>query len=191
MKRWMHKIEVFVDKAIPYMLVLLLAIIVLELFFEEFVKHNHLHPYLAASDYLVISVFVADLVFKWIRIRNVPKFIKKCWLDIIAVFPFFLFFRAFEAIAGALAIEAGETVATVQKVLHESVEVEKEGVKVLEVIEKEGTKASRLTRSARFSRFIRIVTRIPRFLKVIPFYAKPTGGHHPHEKKKSSKKSKK
>lgn len=190
MKRWMHKLEKLVDHIIPYMLILLLVIIILEIFFKEFVEHNHLHPYIVAADYVVIAVFVADLIFKWIRIRNVKLFLKKAWLDIIAVFPFFIFFRAFEAVAGVFALEFGEAATTVQKVLHEGVEVEKEGAKVLEAIEKEGARAGRVTRSTRFTRFFRIFTRVPRFVKAIPFYAKPTGEHHPHEKisKKKSKK---
>jgi len=190
MKRWIHKIEKVVDHIIPYMLLLLLVIIILEIFFKEFVEHHHLHPYILVADYIVIAVFVADLIFKWIRIRNVPKFLKRCWLDILAVFPFFLFFRAFEAMAG---VGAGltETSSAIQKVLHEGVEIEKEGAKVLEVIEKEGARAGKVTRSARFTKFFRIGTRMPRFLKAIPFYAKPTGEHHPHEKISKKKKQKK
>ncbi|MBU0461570.1 MAG: hypothetical protein KJ574_03205 [Nanoarchaeota archaeon] len=93
MKRWMHRIEVWVDKLIPYMLIVLLIIIVLEIFFKEIAEHYHI--YIAIADGAVITVFVLDLIFKYIRIRNIPKFLKTCWLDILAVFPFFIFFRVF------------------------------------------------------------------------------------------------
>ena len=91
-------------------------------------------------------------------------------------------------VAGALAVEVGETASTVQKVLHEGVEVEKEGAKILEAVEKEGARAGKVTRSSRFTRFVRIFSRTPRFVKAIPFYAKPTGEHHPHEKISKKKK---
>jgi hypothetical protein len=183
MKRWLHKIEIWVDRLIPYMLVVLAGIIIIEIFFHDIAEHHH--TIILIGDSIVISVFVLDLIFKYIRIRNIPRFLKKSWLDIIAVFPFFLFFRAAEFFIGAVSIGIGETASTVQTILHEGLEVEKEGAKILEAIEKEGARSARLTRSSRFTRFLRVFARGPRFLKAVPFYAKPTGKHHPHEKTKS------
>ncbi|MBT7903382.1 hypothetical protein HN587_05965 [Candidatus Woesearchaeota archaeon] len=192
MKSWMHKFEHLIDKSIPYTLILLLGIIVIEIFFKDFA--HHYHTIISILDWIVISVFVFDLVFKYIRIRNVKNFIKKCWLDIIAVFPFFIFFRAIEGIAGTLSFGLNEGLGTFQSILHEGVEVEKEGAKIIEAIEKEGTRGAKMTRSTRFTRFVRMFSRTPRFLKAVPFYAKPTGQHHPHEtilnnKKKAHKKT--
>ena len=127
MKKWMHKIEVIVDKLIPYMLVILLIIIVLDLGFHEIAEHYH--SYILIADYLVIGIFVLDLTFKYIRIRKIPLFLKTCWLDIIAVFPFFLVFRAFEGILGLFSKTFSEGFSTAQSILHEGVEIEKEGSK--------------------------------------------------------------
>ena len=94
MKIWLHKIEVIVDRSIPYNIIVLLFLIIGELFFYEQVQ-----PYIKwinLTDNFVVGVFVIDLIFKYIRIRNIPKFFRKCWMDIIAVFPFFLLFRLFE-----------------------------------------------------------------------------------------------
>ena len=43
--------------------------------------------------------------------------------------------------------------------------------------------AGRAGRTARIIRIFRASSRLPRFLKAMPFYEKPTGGHHWHEKK--------
>ncbi len=189
MRPWMHKIEVLVDKVIPYCLVLLLGIITLDLGFHEFVEHHHLHPYILWADYFVIGVFIVDLIFKYMRTRYLKDFFRKFWLDILAVFPFFLIFRAFEFAIGAW----GQTA---QSILHESLEIEKEGAKVLregEKFIKEGSRVAReaeklgkvSSRSSKFARFLRPIARIPRFIKALPrimhFYDKPTGAHHQHE----------
>ncbi len=176
MKKWFHKIEVLVDKSIPYMLVLLLGIIVVDLGFHEFAEHYH--NYILFGDGLVIFIFVLDLIFKYNRIREIKNFLRSCWLDIIAVFPFFLFFRLFEEFAGWFKLSMGEGFSTAQSILHEGVELEKEGAKLLEGVEK-GAKTGRTTR---FARFIRPVFRAPRFAKAISFFKAP-------EKKEKVKKS--
>ena len=195
MKRWMHKIEVIVDKAILPALIVLLAIIVLDLGFSEFVEERHLHTYILAADYSIIGLFVVDLIFKYNRTRHIPKFLRKYWLDILAVFPFFLLFRLFELAAGAFSFVVSESAQTIQAIVHEGLEVEKEGAKLLREAEKfakEGSrvargaeKLSKLSRTSRFARFLRIIFRLPRFIKGVPkmlhFYEKPTGEHHVHE----------
>ncbi|HII72463.1 TPA: hypothetical protein HA265_06935 [Candidatus Woesearchaeota archaeon] len=209
MKHWLHKIEVIVDKLIVPMLLLLIVIIVLDLGFPVIAEHYH--SYIVIGDTLVIIVFVFDLVFKYIRVRNIPLFIRKFWLDILAVFPFFLLFRVFEGFFGLLSRSFSEGAQTVQSFLHTGLEVEKEGVKVAEVVSKEGgkvietttreiariareaEKVGKVSRSARFARFIRPIFRLPRFIKALPFFEKPTGEHHIHEyyhpKPQDSKKS--
>jgi hypothetical protein len=124
---------------------------------------------------------VLDLVFKYLRVRRIPTFLKKYWLDILAVFPFFLVFRTYELVAGAFSAVVSESAQTVQAVVHEGLELEKEGVKVAKEVEK----VAKLNRSQKFMRFLRPITRIPRFLKakvhVMHFYDKPHGSHHEHE----------
>jgi len=197
MKHWLHKIEVIVDRLIVPMLLLLIVIIVIDLGFPVFAEHYH--TYVMIADYCVIAVFVADLFFKWMRVRRIPEIIRRYWLDILAVFPFFLLFRVFEGLLGLVSRSVSEGAQTLQSFLHTGLEVEKEGAKVIEVVEKEGVKvldttakeATRIareaeklgkaSRSARFARFIRPIFRLPRFIKIIPFYERPTGRHHVHE----------
>lgn len=192
MKRWMHKIEVIVDKLIPPALIVLLVVIILDLGFSGFVDAHHLEPYMVTADYAIIALFVLDLVFKYMRTRHIPLFIRKYWLDILAVFPFFLLFRLFEFASGAFSFAVSESAQTVQALVHEGLEVEKGGAKLIQEAEKiatqgsriarEADKLSKMSRSAKFMRFLRPILRLPRFLKAIPrfthFYEKPTGEHH-------------
>lgn len=182
MKKWLHKIEVAVDRLIPFMLVLLLAVIVLELGFSRFVDEHRLGIYLEIADYTVIAVFVLDLGFKYVRIKPFAKFLKKSWLDILAVFPFFLVFRLAEGIIGAVSTAFSETAKVMQSIFHESVEAETVVTEVEKIV-KEGEKIGKASRSARFTRFLRPILRLPRFLKAVPFYEKPTGKHHRHERR--------
>mgnify|MGYP001563541356 CR=1 FL=1 len=118
--RWMktkiaRKTEKFIDKAIPP-LVLLLGIIIL----LEFL--NGLEEYLFwinLFDYVVVSFFVVDLIFKWYHTRLIVPFVRNYWLDILAVFPFYLAFRTWQelVLVGQLSQEVGEA----QKVAHEVV----------------------------------------------------------------------
>ncbi|NQU78247.1 ion transporter [Candidatus Woesearchaeota archaeon] len=177
----MHKIEVVVDKVIPPCLVVLLVLIVLELGFHDFVVANNLGFWIELADYFIIGIFVVDLIFKYIRTRDLPTFLKKYWLDILAVFPFFLLFRIYEITAGAFSLAVSETATTAQHLLHEGLEVEKESARIL----REGEKLAKISRSSKFMKFLRPVFRIPRFFKAVPkmihFYEKPTGEHHEHE----------
>ena len=176
MKLWMHKIEIAVDKSIPFLLVVLLFIIVGEIFYPE-----RLEPYAAyvnIADNFIIFVFILDLIFKWIRIRNAKKFLKESWMDIIAVFPFFLLFRIFGGTAALFATPEG--IVEGQKIFHEGLEIEKEA----SMIVREAEKAGKIGRSRLFLRFLRPIARVPRFLKAIPFFERPTGGHHWHDREK-------
>ncbi len=219
MKKSYHKLEVLVDKAILPCIAVLLVIIVLELFFRNIAEHYHL--YIEIADYFIVAIFVADLVFKYLRVRQIPLFIRTYWLDILAVFPFILLFRAFEGLYGLFAAaESLETFGSLQSVFHEGLEVEKEVVKITEEAGKVGKEAAKIgeaaklseitkigkeselvakeagkivkeaenagkvartIRFARFARFIRLFQRLPRLLKAVAFFEKPTGRHHVHE----------
>lgn len=176
MKRWLHKIEVIVDRIIPYLLVLLLFLIIGELFFYNYFSNYGL--WVQIADGFIVGVFVLDLVFKYIRVKNIPRFFKKYWLDIIAVFPFFLLFRVLEEVN--IFFRFGESVSDVQPFVHESLEIERETSKLIEESEKLG----KLSRTRMVTRLIRPLERTPRLLKAFPYYERPTGRHHIHEKKK-------
>ncbi|MEM5805843.1 MAG: hypothetical protein QXM85_01445, partial [Candidatus Aenigmatarchaeota archaeon] len=47
-------------------------------------------------DLVIIFIFVLDLGFKYRHAKNIPDFLRRYWIYIIAVFPFFLVFRLIE-----------------------------------------------------------------------------------------------
>jgi len=162
MKRWLHKIEFFVDKIIPYSLILLLFLIIGEIFFA-----HKIEPYsflVSIVDGLIIFIFVVDLTFKYMRTKYFPEFLRKYWLEIIAVFPAFIIIRTIEEFAIILNLE-------------ESILISQD---VIEVGERTIPRTSRMRY---FARFIRPLARSPRFLKAFSFFEKPTGRHHSFEEK--------
>ena len=166
----LHKLEKIVDFLIGPMLIILLALIVAEIFLHE--QFEFVSLYADYFDIALISVFVIDLSFKFHRVRKIPEFLKKYWMEIIATIPFFLVFRLTEGIG--LLIERG------QEVAHELPEVQKLEKGAVALVRDVG----RASRTPTLIRFFRIASRFPRFLRVIPFFEKPTGKHHPHEKVK-------
>ncbi len=180
MKPWLHKIESFVDRAIPYALIVLAFIIIAELFFKEFAEKYHL--LLLILDYAIISFFVIDLIFKYNRIRNFKNFFKECWLDILAIFPFVLVFRLVEEIVFLTRFSAEFKEG--QSILHTIVEGRREFAELFGKSEKlirEAEAAGKISRTERILRVMRPVARVPRLVKAIPFYEKPIGRHHLHE----------
>jgi len=180
MKKFWHKIEVAIDWVIPWCILLLLIIIILEIFFHDLAETYHL--YIQIGDYFIVSVFIIDLVFKYMRIRNIKNFIKECWLDILAVFPFFIFFRMFERIIILAELSGGFT--QFQLLFHEGLEIEKSGSKILKEggkIIQEAEKVGKVSRVKQIVRFFKPIQRAPRLIKALPFYEKPTGKHHLHE----------
>jgi hypothetical protein len=171
----LHKVEVLVDRLVPWVLIALLAAIVGELFFSS--QYEALHTIADYIDWLVLIVFSADLSFKYNRVRNLKRFVRSHWLEIIATLPLFLIFRIFEIFRISEVVERGQIVA------HEASAAGKLEREV-SLITKEVTRAGKLSRTARMIRFLRIGSRFPRFLKAIPFYEQPTYEHHPHEKKR-------
>ncbi len=186
MRLWLHKVEMLVDRAIPPLLLLLLAIIIGELFFSE--KLERYQHYVDYFDIFLISLFAVDLAFKFHRVRKIKRFVRTYWIEIIATIPFFLIFRFTEFLGLNELLEQG------QRFAHEASEVEKlerEGsaiVKEAGKLERETTaivkEAGKASRIARVMRSFRVFSRFPRFLKVLPFHERPTGRHHWYEKKR-------
>ncbi len=182
MKKGFHKLEHIIDKSIPYIVILLFIIIVISLAFKEIAETYHL--YIEIADYLIIGIFSIDLIFKFIRVKKVKKFIRSYWLDIIAIFPFYLFLRAFEEIF--YLFRFSERLQEGQSMLHAGLELkeisatEKETARIIREAEKMG----KFSRSRFAVRFLRPLTRAPRLIKILPYYERTTGHHHPHDKKK-------
>jgi len=180
MKKWKHTIELIVDRLIPYLVILLAVVIIIELFFEEFAEANY--TLLNIVDYVIIAFFAVDLYFKYIRIRNIKSFFRTCWLDILAIFPFVLIFRVVEEVL--LYFRISREVRQIQSGLHLATGIEKEapailkeGAKIIQEVERTG----KISRTRLFLRVLKPLQRSPRLLKAVPFYEKPTGKHHIHE----------
>ena len=162
----LKKLEHFTDRIIPYLLVLLAVVLVIEFFFREVSqKYSSL---ITSADAVIVLFFTLDLIFKFNRVRKLKIFLKKYWLDIIAVFPFFLLFRVVEEIfiLFRLSPELGEG----QKFFHIILGTEElakgEGaIRELAELQKE----TKLTRTQLLARYFRL----PRLIKIFPFYEKP------------------
>ena len=161
MKPWLHKIEVIVDKSIPYTLVILLFLIIGEIFYA-----HQIEPYsffVSVADNLIILIFVIDLTFKYMRTKYFPDFFRKHWLEIIAVLPASLFIRVTERFIPVSTFEIG------QSILHEATEIKREEKLIAMEVEKVG----QISRTRYFLRFVRPLARFPRFVKAFSFYEKP------------------
>jgi len=132
---------------------LLLFLIIGEIFFAQ--KVEPFSVYVSIIDGIIIAIFIVDLGFKYVRTKDIPKFFKKYWMEIIAVFPAFLVVRI---------IEEFVIIANLEGSLALSQEA-------LEVEARAGTRASRLHY---FSRFVMPLARLPRFLKAFKFYERPS-----------------
>lgn len=169
----LKKIEHITDRIIPYLLVLLAIILTLEFGFKQTAEHYH--TYIVVADYIIIFFFTLDLIYKYNRVRQFKPFVKKFWLDILAVFPFFLLFRVIEETL--LLFRVSQEVSEGQKFLHLGVEAEKiaKEERVLAELQKESRfikeieAGTKLSRTRLFARFFRL----PRLIKVFPFYEKP------------------
>lgn len=158
LRHFLHDTEVFIDKLITPAVLVLIVVIIIEFFFIQLAE-KYATP-ITITDGIVVGIFVIDLIFKYNHVRNIPKFIKYFWLDILAVFPFFLLFRAFEGLAAFASL--GERT---QTLLHQGIILEQEGSRLVR-------EAEQLSKVSEFSRFIRPITRLPRILKLAPHHSK-------------------
>lgn len=162
-ERELSSVEHLVDKVIPFLVVLIALLII-----ADFTMDIHkFEPWVTYADWLIVGFFVADLIFKWRHVRKVTKFLKLYWLDILAVFPFYLLFRAYVAIAEI--VVAGERIKEAQQIAHEAVLLrETKLLKEAEIFTKEARlarEAELLGKEARFvPRMIRFGQRLIRFV---------------------------
>ena len=161
-KKWYEVLHHIVDFLIPVCLVLLIGILVIEFFFPIIAKHYHLAILIA--DGFIVLVFFLDVVFKYQRASSIPNFLKESWLDIIAIFPFFLFFRVFEGIGIVkAACEVAELSTTSQKFLHTGVGISTElgalelSAKEICAIEKEAKVVLNLEKEAKVAKEVEVI----------------------------------
>jgi len=171
MEPWLHRIEVIVDKAIPYLVLILLILIIGEFTHYSLIEENANAVLLI--DYFIVIMFIVDLSFKYYRVKSAKIFVKKYWLDIIAVFPFFLLFRLFEEVL--LFFRLSSELVESQKVLHTGIEISRISREVSEEqrILREIQEATRLERTSRIARILRPAERIPRIWRMLHFYERP------------------
>jgi hypothetical protein len=105
-----HAAERVINKVTVPVMILLGCLIAAEFLWDL----SAYQAWITAIDWFILLFFIVDLVFKYLHTKGTLKFVKLYWLEIIAVFPFYLLFRFFVDI-GII----GETVAGVQRVGHE------------------------------------------------------------------------
>lgn len=146
------------------MLVVVLAIMIV----LEFSTDTHqFEPWWGYLDLVIVGFFVLDLFFKWRHVRKVMKFVRLYWLEILAVFPFYLLIRAYTTLAEIIAL--GKGVSEAQEIAHEAVLLrETKILRETELIGKEARlarEAELVGKEARFvPRIVRFVQRLVRFV---------------------------
>jgi len=158
MNEFWEKVEHYNSRLIPFALVALLGIIIVELFFHT--ENEQFNLFLEIVDYFVILIFIIDIIFLGIHSKNARFFFKHYWLDLIAVIPLGLFFGAINRIYN-IVLET-ERILVGQAILHESLETEKMVVKEAKVLIK-STKSLRVLRI--LLRVLRLATKTHLFKK--------------------------
>lgn len=137
-------------------LIVLLLIIISEIFFETFyLEHYNLFK---TSDLIIITIFAIDLIYKYFDTKNFKFFLKKYWIEILAIFPFSLFFTK-------ELHEVKEISSHAQSYLHSAIGIEKEGAMITRTL----AQSSRLRL---FIKFIQPTIRSIRFLAIFKHKAK-------------------
>ncbi len=155
------------EKAVDILItpaVLILGVLIIGEIFFGFEKYE---PWITIADLVVIGVFVLDLILKWRRVHDVKTFVKLYWLEILAVFPFYLIFRGFGFLQNILPF--GESSEIVQRTLHETSLLRES--RELEVLSKEERLAARGLRFGQ--RVLRLVA-----LKLRHAYRRLRHAHH-------------
>lgn len=108
-----NSIESLVDRVVPFSLVVLFASVLSQFLYPEVLSPYE--TYLSFIDWSIIFLLVVDLVFKFRKATSTRKFLRRYWLEIVAVLPFVVIIRTFQGVAlsvefltkGALMIPVG------------------------------------------------------------------------------------
>jgi len=122
MQEFWEKVERINHHLIFPAILILLVIIVLELFVH--IENEKAVLIIEIADYLVVAVFVIDLIFLAIHAKSTKFFFKNYWLDVLAVFPFSLAFGLVGGIYRLFSVSE-ETLTLGQALFHEGLETEK------------------------------------------------------------------
>jgi hypothetical protein len=168
----MHKVEVFVDRIIPFSLFALALIIGIEIYYPKTAEQYH--QLINLLDGSIIGLFVIDLLFKYQRVRNIPLFFKSYWLEILAIMPFAMVLRSFEYFLPLMRILRFRKY---EKITDPAMETaSKWGV-----IVREAEMAGKASRVAVAHSVLRPIAKAPRLVQALTFYERPTGRHHSHD----------
>ena len=152
------KIHDWTDKLVGPALVVILVVILLEIFLPD-LAHNY-HTAILVADYTAISIFVVDLGFKFKRASEWGGFVKKYWLEIIAIMPGFIIFRVLDTFF----------------VITRSAELSQDAIHLATRSERLAAIAGsgELSRATRVERLTKGLTRSPRLAKAFSFYDEPS-----------------
>jgi len=163
-----RKLEILVDKLVPYSLAFVILHFIL-LFIIPDILHDYENIILFLEVFLVTAVLGLDVTFKFRRAKDKKDFLKHHWLEVIAIFPFMVIFRLFEEFYLITRLAPLEGVVTdTQTILHEL-----RGADAATDIVREAQFAGRAPRIGMFNKIFRPLTRTPRFLRGSAFYEHP------------------
>lgn len=157
MDNFAREAERITGKIIPFMLALLFFVLFADIFFSDFYYSHEF--YMNLVDFAVVFVFSLDLLFKFIRIKKFSLFLRECWPDIIAVFPFIFLVNSIGFLSEVFSQGFGQGIDSIQAAMHSGVILG-------------------FHKSARFMNIMRPLFRLPRFLKIL-------GRIHSKEKEKN------
>ena len=160
MNEFWEKVEHYNAKLIMPAIVVLLFVIIVELFFKDLA--HHYHTPILILDWMVIAVFVVDLIFLGIRARTTKYFFKHYWLDMLAIFPFAVAMAGLSKLMKIFSVSG--KVAIGQAIVHEGLEARK------------GARA--LARAGKFTRFLRIGARLTRVVTKTRLFSHFKAKHH-------------
>jgi len=197
--RYFNWLEILVEYAIPWLVLMLLFIILSEfghsinVFIEKIFHHSFhfldviaefAHQYsneIVLLDKIIIGFFIFDLYFHFFKKATISGFIRTYFLDILAVLPLGL-------VVGALTREIGtaqtathivvdaERLATrateAERIAVRAVEAERFAVRAVEAekIVVKSAELEKLAKVGRGSRFLKFFSRIPRLLRLYRIY---------------------
>ena len=158
--RWAFAVEHFVNVSMPYLVIILGIMIILEIL-------NALQgydAYVSIIDGAIVSFFIVDLIFKWIHVPHLTAFVKLYWLDILAVFPFYLVFRASAQIFQISGLT--ESTNAIQQYSHEAVLLrETRLIREAELLQQEERLGVIIRESTIAERAVKAIARFIRALK--------------------------
>jgi hypothetical protein len=166
-------LEHFVEKAIPWLVMILIFILIGEftVILEEYgytliilswpwteivvpLVHSNASA-IEIIDKIIISFFVIDLYFNFFKKRTVLEFLKTSFIDILAIAPI------------GLLLELSR-IGEAQTAIHVAGEVEKEAVK----LEREAVEIAKMERSARIAKSIEKLPKVLRLNRLKAFRGK-------------------